>query len=135
MPTLKTRNLFISHAWSYSPHYVTIVKWFDEERNFSWSNCSVAKDDAFPDKTKKGLKSCLTRQIKPSQGIIILAGMWAAHREWIEYEIDEALRLNKTIIGVKPWGRERIPTIVQDATDIIVNWRSSSVIKAVRNHV
>lgn len=133
MPTLKTRNLFISHAWSYDSHYNTIVEWFNEEPNFSWRNYSVPRHDSCPDKTKTGLKSCLTRQINPTQGVIILAGMWAAHSEWIEYEVDEAVRLGKTIIGVRPWGQERTPVKVQNAADIMVNWNRSSIIQAVRD--
>ena len=45
MPELKTRRLFISHAWIYSTHYNTLVKWFNEEPNFSWINYSVPSDD------------------------------------------------------------------------------------------
>lgn len=133
MPTLKTRNLFISHGWSYESHYNTLVSWLNEEPNFYWKNYSVPSDDSCPDKTKKGLKSCLTRQISPAQGIIILAGMWAAYSEWIEYEIDEAVRLVKTIIGVRPWGQERTPIKVQNAADIIVGWNRSSIVQAVRD--
>jgi len=133
MPTLKTRNLFISHAWSYETHYNTLVTWLNEEPNFSWRNYSVPSHDSCPDKTKTGLKSCLTRQINPTQGIIILAGMWAAHSEWVEYEIDEAVRLGKTIIGVRPWGQERTPVKVQNAADIMVAWQRSSIIDAVRD--
>ena len=59
--------------------------------------------------------------------------MWAAHSEWIEYEIDEAVRLGKTIIGVKPWGQERTPVKVQNAADIMVAWQRSSIIDAVRD--
>lgn len=133
MSELKTRMLFISHAWSYEEHYLKIVEWFDDEPRFSWKNCSVPSTDSLPDKTTKGLKEGITRQINPAQGVIILAGMYAAHSGWIEYEINEAKRLDKVIIGVKPWGQERIPTIVQDNADIMVGWNSSSVVKAVRD--
>lgn len=136
MPELKTRMLFISHAWKYEEHYNKIVDWFNAEPNFSWKNCSVPSDDKLPDKTTAGLKSGLTNQINPAQGIIILAGMYAAHSDWIDYEISEALRLKKKIIGVKPWGAEKIPKNVQDAADsngVMVGWNSASVIQAVRD--
>lgn len=132
MPELKTRRLFISHAWTYSAHYETLVRWFNEEPNFSWWNYSVPSDDRCPDKTKSGLKTCLTNQINPAQGIIILAGMYAAHSEWIDYEIDEAVRLGKTIIGVRPWGQERTPVKIQNAATTMVNWNSASIISAIR---
>ncbi|MDX9853022.1 MAG: TIR domain-containing protein [Tenuifilaceae bacterium] len=132
MPELKTRRLFISHAWSYSAHYNTIVKWFNEEPNFSWINYSVPSDDGCSEKTKSGLKTCLTNQMRPAQGIIILAGMYAAHSDWIDYEIDEAVRMGKTIIGVRPWGQERMPVKIQEAAHTIVSWNSASIISAVR---
>jgi len=133
MPQLKTRMIFISHAWTYSSHYWTVVGWFNDTQNFDWKNCSVPSHDSLPDKTRKGLKEALTRQIQPAQVVIILAGMYAAHSDWIEYEIAEAQRMGKTIIGVKPWGQERVPQIVQDAAYLMVGWNSTSVVQAVRN--
>jgi len=133
MPTLKTRNLFISHAWKYDEHYWKLVNWFIEEDNFDWKNCSVPSHDNCPDTTKQGLKNCITNHMRPAQGIIILAGMYAAHSGWIDYEIDEALRMGKTIIGVKPWGQERTPVKIQGAiTGEMVNWNSASIIQAIR---
>ena len=133
MPALKTRMIFISHAWKYSEHYDKIVEWFNDAPNFSWKNCSVPSDRALPDKTKKGLAEGMTRQIRPSQVVVILGGMYAAHSGWIEYEISEADRMKKPIVGVRPWGRERIPEIVQDASWCdLVGWNRASVIAAVR---
>ena len=136
MPPLKNRMIFISHAWAYSEHYQTIVKWLNEEPNFPWSNCSVPSDDALPDKTSKGLSAGMTRQITPAQVVLILAGMYAARSDWIEYEIAEAQRMGKIIIGVKPWGQERIPVIVPNASICDpVGWNRASVIQAIRNYV
>jgi len=66
--------------------------------------------------------------MNPSQCIIILAGMWVAHSEWIQYEINEAVRMGKTIIGVRPWGQEKTPLAVQNAADVMVNWQSASIL-------
>lgn len=133
MPALKNRMIFISHAWKYDDHYHTLVKWFNEEPHLSWSNCSVPSHDALPDKTSKGLSEGMTRQISPAQVVIILGGMYAAHSAWIEYEIKEAQRMRKVIIGVKPWGQERVPVIVQDASICDpVGWNRASVIQAIR---
>jgi hypothetical protein len=135
MPELKTRALFISHAWAYEHHYNQLVLWFGEAANFSWRNCSVPSTDGLPDKTSKGLSEGMTRQISPAQGVIILAGMYVAHSDWIQYEIAEAVRMDKVIIGVRPWGAERVPTSVQEAATVMVNWQSASIIQAVRDYV
>jgi hypothetical protein len=133
MPELKTRMIFISHAWTYSSHYWTVVGWFNDANNFAWKNCSVPSHDSLTDKTSKGLGEAITRQIRPAQAVVILAGMYAAHSDWIEYEIKEAQRMDKSIIGVKPWGQERIPQIIQDAAHVMVGWNSASVVTAVRD--
>jgi hypothetical protein len=133
--TVKTRMLFISHAWKYEEHYNKVIEWFNEAAYFSWKNCSVPSTDSLTDKTTKGLKEGLTRQISCAQGVIILAGMYAAHSDWIDYEIDEAVRMKKVIIGVRPWGAERVPVKVQNAATVMVNWNSSSIIQAVRDYV
>lgn len=135
MPILKNRMIFISHAWAYNQHYYKIVEWLNDAPNFSWSNCSVPSHDGLPDKTSAGLSRGMTRQINPAQVILILGGMYAAHSGWIEYEISEAQRLGKTIIGIKPWGQERVPKIVQDASICdVVGWNSASVVQTVRNY-
>ena len=133
MPTLKKRMIFISHAWLYSSHYWKIVQWFDGAANFDWKNCSVPSHDSLPDKTTVGLKKGMTRQVSPAQVAVILSGMYAAHSSWIEYEIEGAKRMGKTIIGVKPWGQERVPLIIQDNANVVVGWNSASVVQAVRN--
>lgn len=135
MPILKNRMIFISHAWLYNEHYYTLVKWFNEEPNFSWSNCSVPSHDALPDKTSKGLSDGIKRQIAPAQVVLILGGMYAAHSAWIEYEINEAQRMGKVIIGVRPWGQERVPLVVQNASVCDpIGWNRASVIQATRNY-
>ena len=58
--------------------------------------------------------------------------MYASYSDWIDYEIDEAVRMNKTIIGIKPWGAERTPQKIQDSADTLVAWNRASVISAVR---
>lgn len=135
MPLLKNRMIFISHAWAYNDHYWTIVKWFNEEPNFSWSNCSVPSHDALHDKTSRGLSEGMTRQIAPAQVVLLLGGMYAAHSNWIDYEISEARRMGKTMIGIRPWGQERIPVNVQNASICDpVGWNRASVIDAVRRY-
>lgn len=40
--------------------------------------------------------------------IIVVFGMHASYSEWIDYEIDEAIRMKKPTIGIKPWRNELV---------------------------
>ena len=125
-------NLFISHAWHRSEHYKKVVEWLDDS-NITYRNYSVPEENPLHSGNKAKLKEDLTAQIRPASCIIILSGMYASHSEWIEYEINEAVRMGKYIIGVRPWGQERVPVIVQNNADVMVGWNSASVINAIKN--
>jgi hypothetical protein len=83
--------------------------------------------------TSTGLSAGITKKISPAQVVIFLGGMYAAHSAWIGYAIEEAQRTGKTIIGVRPWGQERVPLIVRSASICeVVGWNRTSVINAIR---
>jgi hypothetical protein len=135
---VSTYNIFISHAWKYSEHYDQVVKWINEaqdEGKLTWKNYSVPEHDPLIDPNttvgKNKLKGMINNQIKPASIVIILAGMYAAHSDWIDYEIDTAVSYSKYIIGVKPWGQERIPTKISDNANVIVGWNKNSIINAI----
>ena len=70
--------------------------------------------------------------MNPTQIVIILAGMYAAHSDWIQFEIEQAKRLNKPIIGVKPWGQERVPQSIQDAARVVHGWNVGPIVASIR---
>lgn len=133
-------NIFISHAWRYSEHYDKVVQWLNEAQReglITWSNYSVPQHDPLIEPNtivgKYKLQSLLENQISPASKIIVLSGMYVAHSDWIDFEIDTSLKYNKYIIGVEPWGQERIPSKVSNSADIMVGWNKNSLINALRN--
>lgn len=134
MPALKNYHILISHSWDYNEHYEKIVSWLDDAKNFEWSNYSVPLTNPIDAKGKKELKEKLRNKIANCSCVIILSGMYVAYSEWIDYEIDTAIEMGKPIIGVEPWGQERIPQKVTSNADVVVHWNSYSVVQAVRDY-
>ncbi len=122
MPSLKTYDLFISHAWQYDDDYYRIVKFLKEASMFQWRNYSVPQHDPLDANNAYRLKAALQRQIRPVNAVLIISGMYVNYREWIQYEIDLAREYSKPVIGVRPWGSERIPAAVQLAAVTMVGW-------------
>ena len=73
----------------------------------------------------------LKEQIRPASKVLVLSGMYAAYSDWIDFEIDTALDYSKYIIGVKPWGQERIPNKISSNANKMVGWNKSSVVNAI----
>ncbi|MCD8059435.1 MAG: TIR domain-containing protein [Bacteroides fragilis] len=134
MPALRDYHILISHSWSYATKYDTVCSWFDEAQNFKWSDYSVCCDKPLDTSTDSELKEKLRNRIALSSCIVVLSGMYVTYSEWIDYEIETALAMDKPIIGVKPWGQERVPLKVQDSSSVMVGWNEKSVVDAVRNY-
>ena len=132
MPYLKERRLFISHAWDYSAHYNTVKEWLDELPYFTWSNYSIPIEKALDVNSKRELKQRITNKIEQIHCLIVFAGMYSAHSEWIDYEIDEAVRLGKPIIGVRPQAQERVPVKITTYANVMVYWNRNSLLEAIR---
>lgn len=60
--------------------------------------------------------------------------MYTLYSEWIDYEINEAIRMNKPIIAIKAWGNERVPLKIQNNATVLVGWNSASLISTIRNY-
>lgn len=125
-------NLFISHAWKYNSEYYNLVNLLDNASYFPWKNYSVPQHDALETKTNKELNDALHRQISPCSCVLIIAGMYYNHREWIQKEIEIANEYNKPIIVVRPRGQERMPSELTSASYHQVNWNTDSIVSAVR---
>lgn len=132
MPTLRNYRLLISHSWNYSAQYEKIVGWLDQTSYFRWSNHSISADKPYDSTTNYELKEKLTNQISGCCAVIVVSGMYASYSKWIDYEIDEAVRMGKPIIGIRPWGSERVPTKISNNATVLVGWNCSSVVDAVR---
>lgn len=124
-------HIFISHAWGYNSDYDTIISWI-KNSNLDYRNYSVPFHDPLDANNTHKLRNELTEQIRPSNIVIVIGGMYAAYSEWIQYEINEAVRMKKKIILIRPRGQERVPLSAQYAATKVVNWNSNSLITAIR---
>lgn len=134
MPGLHNYHILISHSWDYSNQYKTIKGWLDDYPYFKWTDYSVPLSHPIDVNSKNELKRKLKERISLCSCVIILSGMYVSYSEWIDYEIDVAVLYNKPIIGIIPWGQERIPTKVQNCADTLIRWNADSVVRAVRDH-
>lgn len=139
MPTLYDYRLFISHAWKYGPDYNRLVNLLDNAPYFSYYNYSASKEKPlFPSGTpytSLDIAHKITDKIRPAQITLVISGMYAAHSDWMKYEIDESKRMGMPILGIVPYGQIRIPEYVQENANEILRWNTSSIVSAIRKYV
>ena len=130
MPALRTYSVFICHDWEYSADYYRVCDFLDGAANFKWRNRSVPEHD--PLDTNDRLEYNLRNQIRPSEVMLVLAGMYTSRSRWMDWEMAFGRRIGKSIVGVAPWGNRRLPRAVQHNAVEIVGWRQDSIVGAIR---
>ena len=60
----------------------------------------------------------LDERISWADCLLVLAGMYVAHRGWIQSEIEAAQEFGKAIIAVQPRGNERFPEALMRITHL-----------------
>lgn len=126
----KTYGIFISHAWDHNVAYHRLVKMLKGAPNFKWRNYSVPEHD--PLAGGRELARQLDGQIRPASVVLVLAGMWVNHRDWIQKEMKIARAYGKPMIGIWPRGHAVIPQRVVAETDEVVGWNTDNIISKIR---
>lgn len=126
-------ELFLSHAWDYDDDYERLVRLLNNAYGFHWRNLSIPSNDRIH-QLSNGLeiRNALSFYIRKAECVLICAGMYCAHREWIQAEIDIAQEFRKPILGVELWGQERTPVEVQTSAARMIGWNTDSILDAVR---
>lgn len=140
MPYLFNYHIFISHAWKYGAEYTRLTQMLDSAPYFSYYNYSAPREkplhnlDASDVTTKSQIKAAIDRKISSVHCVVVISGMYAAYREWMQYELDTAVQLGKPIIAVRPWGSQVMPLAVSSVATEIVGWNTNSIVEAIRRH-
>lgn len=139
MPSLYDYRIFISHAWKYGDDYIRLVNLLDAAPYFHYFNYSAPEQKPlFPSGTpytSSDIARKITDKIRPAQITLVISGMYAAYSDWMQYEIDESLRMRMPVIGIMPRGQERVPLYVRGRVDDLVGWNTSSIVSAIRRYV
>jgi hypothetical protein len=131
MPVLDPIRVFISHAWGYNDEYYAMQRHLLSAADFQAQIVSSPEHD--PLDTRAALEDRLRGQMAPADVVVVLAGMYAAHGDWLQHELGEAARLGKPIIAVKPWSRgKRVPAAVQGAAAVVHDWQTELIIGSIR---
>lgn len=130
----KEYKIFISHSWQYTDTLEALRNLLNERGYFSATYEESTKDNPINSENESYVKIRLAKKIGDSDIILALAGIYASHSSWMEWELDKALELGTPIVGVIPRGQERISSIVSSRSVVDVRWNTESIITAIRDH-
>lgn len=135
MSDSRVYKIFISHAWNYSSEYLKIKEFLQEAKSFNFQIVSVPNTGSVDPDDKAGLRESIKKQIRYSEVVVILAGMYSYNTEWLDFEMDFARIWNVPIIIVKPWDNRSIPPALAARGGELVGWSTALLVSAIKNAV
>ncbi|MFB6245470.1 MAG: TIR domain-containing protein [Candidatus Nanohaloarchaea archaeon] len=128
----KEYNVFISHSWDYGDQYDRLKDLLDDKGHFNYKDYSVPEDEELDPDEAHELWNDMKTRIKNSSAVVVTAGMYVSHSNWIRAEINMAKSTGTPVVAVKPRGNENLPSKVQEEADKVVGWNKESVVEAIR---
>lgn len=132
------RHVFISHHHADDQAVSNMTEMLGRN-GYEIRNSSIRAKPANQRRLDEGLVSdnvirrLLRMKMSWASTVIVIIGKNTANRPWVDWEIENAHRTGKRIVGVYEWGgtENDIPARLEDYASAIVNWNSESIISAV----
>jgi hypothetical protein len=130
----KSYQVFISHSWDHSDALLALRNLLNSRGYFNVEFKEVSRDEPIDSINANYIKQRLRDKISNSNIVLGLAGIFASHSYWMEWELDKAMLLNIPIVGIIPRGQQRISTTVSSRSKIDVRWNTESIVSAIRTY-
>lgn len=130
----KNYRVFISHSWDHSNDLQGLRRLLNERGYFNIEFKEVSRFEPINSSNAAYVKARLKDKIIGSDIVVGLAGIYASHSTWMEWELDTALLNGIPVIGVIPRGQERSSTMVTSRSKVDVRWNTESIVLAIRNY-
>lgn len=130
----KTYKIYIAHSWDHMNDLRSLRSHLENRGYFNVEFEEVTPDEAINSSNEAYVKSRLRYKIKNSDVVLGLAGVYASYSEWIRWELDTANELEIPVIGVIPWGNDRVSSIVSARSKKDVRWNTDSIVSAIREY-
>lgn len=136
MPSRK--HVFISHHHGDDEHVDRFTRIMGRG-DYDIRNSSVRMKPANERRLEKGrikddtIKRLLRMKMRWASTVVVLVGSETHRRPWVNWEIEQASRLGKRIVGVYLQGGSQadVPEALEDYGHALVKWNSKSISDAV----
>lgn len=115
-------KIFISHIGEDEEEYSTFIQKLSSAHDFEYENCGILED-----MSDKGLEG----QIKPVGVVIILSGLYNKYKSIIKKQLDISRDLDKSVIVIRPYGMEDVPSELEEIAEDIVGWNAACIVDSI----
>ncbi len=126
-------RIFVSHGWEDHEEFDRLFEFLESNPTFFYDNSG--RPETKPETADhEELKKAMGMQIASAEVVVILAGLYTQHRDWLSFQLELAKRMNKPIIGIHAFGDDTIPPQIEELAADIVKWETGAIIEAIKHH-
>jgi hypothetical protein len=124
-------KIFVAHGFERNDDYLRVFEYLESSHNFYYINCSSPDYKGAPE--KEAMRTELRRQIGLAEVAIFPAGLYALHRDWLEFELNCAKGFEKPVIVLETFGtKTKIPVQLEALADELIEWNERTLADAIR---
>lgn len=128
----KAYTIFVSHSWDYVADLMSLRKMLNNRGYFNVEFVETPPHDPINSTNSHYIKTKIKENIRKADVVIGLAGIYATYSEWMTWELDTAIALDRPILGVVPWGQQNVSSVVRNRANMVVRWNTESIVAAIR---
>jgi len=130
----KDYKIFISHSWTYHDDLVSLQKLLNSRGYFNVEYLEATREVPINSENAVYVKQALKKKILNAHIVLAIAAVYATHSDWMTWELETAYANSIPIIGVAPWGQQRVSVVVQQYAKMVVRWNTESIVDAIRTY-
>ena len=128
----KTYSVFISHSWDHVDDLKNLRNLLEKRGYFHVEFEEASPEEPINSENSAYIRRRLKEKISNSDIVLGIAGMYASYSDWMKWELDTAIAGEVPIVGVIPWGQERVSSVVSSRAKECVRWNTESIVEAIR---
>lgn len=127
------RNVFISHYNKDEEHITNLKTLIGGSEGVTLRNYSIDSSTPNNAKNQEYIKQLLRPKINDAGTVVVLIGPKTHTRWWIDWEIEQANKMGKRIVGVYVYGASESDTSenFEKYGDALVGWNSERIMDAI----
>lgn len=128
----KSINIFIAH-YGKDEKYIPRLKGLLTRQNYNVRDSSIVETEPNKAKNPEYIKGLIRPRIDWAGTVLVLIGPKTHEREWVNWEIDYAVKHEKRVVGVfMPGATDAdVPDSLNDLGDACVAWNSDKLAAAI----
>ena len=128
------KKIFISYDYNNDKHYKNLLKAWDANGTFDFSFHDHSADVSIKSTNATVIKRAISAKINNATYFLCIVGEKTHKSDWVEWEIDKAVELNKKIVAVKTSSTNTTPDNLYGVdTSWAMSFAEDSIKKAVND--